>query len=180
MKVEMREFYRGRVDLLGSAKVSKLGRGFKITRLGGRHSPCLNAKAKQTRDLLPFVCEQLEKHRRAIRGWAAPITAAARHLQDFYAYVSRDSRAMAPHRLAGLEAAAWGFIQSWAQAEGHPVPKLHYFVHLVEQARTAGNPAFFTTYVDEGFNRQVKKLARSVHGARFSSRVLAKHTRARQ
>eukprot|EP00974_Lingulodinium_polyedra_P088224 8554493-Lingulodinium_polyedra.AAC.1 len=52
-------------------------------------------------------------------------------------------------------------------------PKWHLLLHLASNARRAGNPYSYATFVDEGYNGRLAALARTLHKVTFYRRVLA-------
>lgn len=55
-----------------------------------------------------------------------------------------------------------------------PIPKLHLVQHMGHLAELAGNPKFFSEYLDESHNRVVVKLAQVSSTVEFAARVLAR------
>ena len=47
-------------------------------------------------------------------------------------------------------------------------PKFHLWGHMVAEARSVGNPKFWSTFLDESLNGVLKKSARLVHGGEKS------------
>jgi hypothetical protein len=66
------------------------------------------------------------------------------------------------------------------KAKVPPIPKLHLVQHLGHLAGLAGNPKFFSEYLDESHNRTVVKLAQASSTAEFAARVLARERRSYQ
>ena len=50
-------------------------------------------------------------------------------------------------------------------------PKHHMFVHLLFRAATNGNPAAYSTFVDESDNRKLAAVCRAAHVAVWEVRI---------
>ena len=74
-----------------------------------------------------------------------------------------NGRDMSPAALRTLETATSRFLANWRAWGGHMVPKHHMFWHLAQRARHHGNPRFYWTYPDEGENRSMSAVAKSLH-----------------
>ncbi|CAK0819398.1 unnamed protein product, partial [Prorocentrum cordatum] len=58
---------------------------------------------------------------------------------------------------------------------GHCVFKFHVMVHLAKQVAEKGNPTWYWTYPDEAENRNMQRVAKSLHGGpTFYDRMLEK------
>ena len=52
-------------------------------------------------------------------------------------------------------------------------PKWHFSLDLVYEAGVAGNPAFYSTFLDESYNGKLAKVCRACHSQTFHARVLS-------
>ena len=88
--------------------------------------------------------------------------------------VMKEPRSLTPEmQQRCVEAAISGC--SWAKDAGIRLkPKAHLLVHLCKQQVLAGNMSFFATFEDESFLKDVSRVIRRAHRARFAGRVLAK------
>ena len=77
--------------------------------------------------------------------------------------------------LVSLQTGCLGFLQAWKEYKGHCVFKFHMMVHLGEQVAQKGNPTWYWTYPDESENRNMQRVAKSLHGgSTFYDRMLEK------
>ena len=130
----------------------------------------------ECRHLLGFVQSLVDKHcaELEVAGWKGnELVKAVGHLEKMYTMLEAFPHAMDKAQSRALSRAARKCLKSAQKAEVHMIPKCHMALHCASQ-RCAGNPAFFSTYTDESFNRDVKRIVQSLHKADFSMRLLSK------
>jgi hypothetical protein len=133
--------------------------------LGTQKKPRLKAKAAETRHLVPLVKQLAAESHRFLGQKAAYLKAACDELSNFYNLVSScQERVMPPDDIEKLVTATTKFLTYWRGAGGHFVVKHHMCWHLVERIAEHGNPSFYWTYADEGENRIMSTVAKTLHG----------------
>eukprot|EP00969_Alexandrium_andersonii_P168620 7451884-Alexandrium_andersonii.AAC.1 len=78
--------------------------------------------------------------------------------------MQEEPRAMSPEGLEALQTCTLRFLSLWKSFGGHLVFKHHCMWHLAERASEHGNPRFYWTYADEGENRVMSAVAKTLHG----------------
>ena len=59
-------------------------------------------------------------------------------------------------------------------AGGKFVPKHHLWAHMVHMAKIAGNPRFYSTFLDETLNGVVASIAQSCHQSQWEKRLFCR------
>ena len=96
-------------------------------------------------------------------------------LNNVYETMYREPRRMSDDGLASLRSNMLRFWAFWKAWGGHLVHKHHMCVHLVERSFLQGNTKSSWTYADEGENRTMSRVAKTLHGgSTFYERLLEK------
>ena len=152
--------------------------GFTLSMMGSRSHPAMKTKGVETKDLLPFVMEQLKTHRAAlphpqVRHLILAGEALVRVLDKF------DESPIRVSILAqqAIHDAAKKYLQQ-AKLGGVPdKPKNHQFLHMVHSIQFKGNPNFSATFFNEGLNRVLAAIAAGAHRANWEDRCLSLWTK---
>ncbi len=152
-----------------------------------RHPVC-DAKAKQSRGLFYFAHWLLQRNVERFKSIAAGgqgrhpyerakgLLRSANCLKDWLELVLAAGAVLPPDECAKGQVLAVKHVVLWkAFAEDTLKPKHHAFVELARRLHRAGNPAHYSTYMDESVNALIARLARSVHPANFAVEVLKKY-----
>jgi hypothetical protein len=146
-------------------------------------SPVVDAKAMQSRGLFLFshwLLARTVDHFRPLPqeayDQAKGLLKSAECLRDWLAAIRACGPVMPLAECSRCETLAVKHVVLWrAHTGAAPKPKHHAFVEMSRALRTTGNPAHYSTYLDESINAMVARLARSVHPANFSLEVLKKY-----
>ena len=138
-------------------------------------TPTLKAKGAETRHLLPFVIELVEKPANlACVQHGSELLRACKSLQRVYDIIRDNPRDMGENALQELHDACMDVGEQCEQALVAMIPKFHMLKHIPEMGQLAGNAKFHSTYEDEAFNRDIVRIIQSTHTADFLKRLLAK------
>jgi hypothetical protein len=145
--------------------------------IGKKLSATANLKAKgaETRHLLPFVIELIEKPAN-VAGvqHGSELLRACKSLQRVYDIIRDNPREMGENALQELHDACMDVGEQCERALVPMTPEFHLLKHMEEMGQLAGNAKFHSTYEDEAFNRDIVRIIQSTHTADFLKRLLAK------
>ena len=146
---------------LGHNKVYEVQR-WTMPMLGVPTSRTLATKAAETGTLLDYCVAHLPGRVSRIAHGEA-LLAVGEGLRRTKNVMRDNPRVLPPHALQELlDSVKRAF--SCREAAGIPwTPKWHLMLHLASKARVAGNPRFYSTFVDEDFNGRVAKIACACH-----------------
>ena len=162
LRRRMWAFYNANVRTRGEQ--SAIGRlTFKM--LSSQTCPRLKAKAAESRNLLP-LCLQLVQEGHDLGASGNCLVEATKALCAFYDTMWAEPRQMSAGGLDKLQKQMTRFLLFWKNWGGHMVYKHHCAWHMVERAAFLGNPRFYWTYADEGENRAMGTIAKSLHGGK--------------
>ena len=131
--------------------------------------PCLKAKGGQTRCLVRFCKELMEKYPLGEKGKL--LAKAGEHLLHAYEVMDLQPRRMPAKARAELVAAMVNHVVLYKAAGGHLVYKHHGAIHMCLSATEQGNPKTVSTYQDENENGLIAKIGIHVHGSTFAQSV---------
>ena len=146
-------------------RMTKIGK-LTMKMIGGPTTPCLVSKAAEARHLIPLLPQLCREYPRSLGAGAFLLTRCCNFYAEFFKCMKSEPRDMSPGGLRTLESSMSRFLASWKAWGGHCVPKHHMAWHLVQRARQHGNPKFYWTYADEGENRMMSSVAKSLSGTR--------------
>ena len=158
---------RGRMTEVGRLTLPMLSMGTKKKKDGTstKSHPRLKAKAAETRHLLPMLSQIIAENPGKMGAGAVHLTICVREMNLFYRTMHDSPRQMSPDALRVLESSMSRFLTHWTAWGGHVVFKHHMAWHLAQRARRHGNPRYYWTYADEGENRVMSSVAKSLHGS---------------
>ena len=174
LRRRMKSYYIANQAVLKRGQMSQI---FKISlkMLGPRDNPRLHAKAAETRQLVGLLPELRKEHPQFFTGLALFLPHCCTQLKRFQDIVALNPRRLSPDTQRDLEDCAFAFVHFWKRSGGHKVFKHHAFLHLVLRSRVMGNPRRYWTYLDEGENRAMASIAKSLHqGSNFYFAFLEK------
>ena len=140
--------------------------------LGSATSPTLATKAAETGTLLGFCKDMVDKYKSCLQEKGPPLQAVGTALVQVRDCMRTNPRVMQPAALQALcDNAKRAFVLR--HDAGIPwVPKWHMLLHICQRARCWGNPQFYSTFLDEDFNRRLASLAAVCHKMTWHQRVL--------
>ena len=146
-------------------KRTKIGK-LTLKQLGPHAKPRLRAKAAETRHLVPLLVQLCRENPGFLgrRPKSMYLTQACSEMLQFYKVMEEEPRNMSAQGLLLLRRHMTRFLTFWKSFGGHLVFKHHMAWHLAERAASHGNPKCYWTYPDEGENRQMGTVAKSLHG----------------
>ena len=145
---------------------------FSLKTIGPESAPSLSAKAAETGTLVKFCHWFITKHKGKLTKGEHLFTAGAALVQ--YLTITRKAKPrLTPSEHQGIIASVVRFL-GVRESAGLPwIPKCHLAVHLAFQCRFFGNPMYNGTWIDEGLNRDLSKVAASAHVLVWNRRVLS-------
>ena len=141
--------------------------------LGTFANPCLAVKAAECSTLLRFCRDAMFRHadKLGTQGkYLLEVGNALAGVQDLMVSSPTALDDMTLQRLVDFARRACSLREAAGVAF---LPKWHLFLHICQRARFAGNPAWYNTFVDEGHNGRLAKLAAKCHRTTWFHRVLA-------
>jgi hypothetical protein len=159
LRRRMKAYYKGQL-LQKSTCMNKIS----FAQLGTAKLPCLQAKAAETRRLVPLTKQLTTENPRCLGPKGAYLKAACDELCNFYAILKTQERCMSAESIDRVRTAMTRFLTYWKVSGGHMVIKHHYVWHLVERITDHGNPLCYWKYADEGENRVMASVAKTLHG----------------
>ena len=140
--------------------------------LGSATKPKLNTKAAETKTLVGFCLAELKKFRDTIpRGPGSCLIGIGEAMTEMIDLFDSCPRVLAPANVQRLYDLIKRIFNCWAGAQLGMVPKMHMMLHLVERCRTHGNPAYYSTFLDESLNRTLRDIARAAHATTWAARI---------
>jgi hypothetical protein len=145
---------------------------FDIHILGSKDSRVLKAKAAETGTLLSFAVHLAKTYRtKLVR--ADAVVGAGLALEKYLEITRHSSGQLSASQRQGLADACLRFLVLRGPAGIPFKPKMHLYMHLVQQSRRFGNPKDVGTWHDEGLNRALAAVAGAAHAAVWHKRILA-------
>ena len=140
--------------------------------LGTRAHKHLATKGAETGTLLQYVALAVRTHKAKLGAAGPALAGAGESLVSLLAALRDYPACLSPAMTQTMvDAAKRAFVLA-GQAGVPRTPKWHLMLHVVAKASFSGNPYFHTTFVDEGFNGRLAKLARNAHRLNWHRRVL--------
>jgi hypothetical protein len=169
MRSDIKEYYKSWQKRFPHKQLSKLSKAFSYLHLGKVKKPCLKAKGGQTRCLVRFCTELMQKHDCGANGKL--LAQAGKALLDMYDIMEGEPRRMSLISRRLLVDSVVNHVVFYKAAGGHLVSKHHGALHMALAAGNTGNPRHISTYEDESENGVVAKIGLHVHGSTFSKSV---------
>ena len=137
--------------------------------LGSLKQPCLKAKGGETRCLVKFATELLERNDCGHKGKLLAL--AGRELMRHYEIMDMESRRMTLKGRQELVTTAVNHCSLYKAVGGHMVHKHHGWIHMSLSAGRTGNPKCVSTYEDEHENGVIALIGGVCHGTTFSRSI---------
>ena len=99
---------------------------------------------------------------------------AGQGLCDVIDVLDSSPRKMERFQVQRLYDSVKAMLAGWTAADIEFKPKMHLLFHLVERARTHGNPRFYGTFLDESLNCTLRDIARSAHRLTWEARIFSR------
>ena len=171
-RVELMTWYKEKQRADPDARIYELS-DLTLSMLGSREKQHLATKAAETATLMGFCREACQKY-------AEQLGDRATYLVDMGAALGRVLAIMQENPRAFDARTAQEFVDAIKRAfvlaplANVPyIPKFHLMLHLGHLALELGNPYYYQTFLDEGYNGSLAKLAATCHSTTFYRRVLA-------
>ena len=149
--------------------------------LGSQSKPILAAKAAESKGLLHFAVDLLERHMLQVAGLGADVLlkaqlllSAGRAAVGFETVMNTHSRSFSCAQKNMFFHQYHRFVTLYLQAGGEVTPKVHLMYHLILESERKGNPKFYQTYHDETMNGIVAKIAASCHRLTWARSIMRK------
>ena len=169
---ELFQWYKDQARLHPDKLLQRL-QDLRPTMLGKPNERCLSTKGAETGTLLSFCRDLALRHGKKLGEPGRNLLAMGNDLIAAKQIFASSQRVLTANALQALcDQARRAF--ALREAAGVPwQPKFHLYLHLCERARFHGNPQFYTTFADEGYNGRLSMLASQLHRLTFFRRVLA-------
>ena len=131
--------------------------------VGTNNNRRMKTKAAETWGFTLFLTETMHEHRAVLQ--ADRLIAAGNAIIKFVSLTKEFTATLPAHahqQMLDCVKALHSLLP-----ENSRTPKLHLAVHLVQRARTFGNPKLSQTFRDEGLNKKLKMVCRHCHSANF-------------
>ena len=112
-------------------------------------------------------------HNFAIGDDAAPLIRCGEGILTYIGVLKKSPQRVAPAALQKMYDAMLVFFRFWHLAKLPVKPKLHMLMHMLERTAWSGNPAFHSTFADEGLNKVLAATSRVAHRAVWELRIFA-------
>lgn len=169
MNKAIKAYYKYEREKFPWKRLSQLSKTFSHKCLFQSKRPCLKAKGGQTRCLVKFCTELMQKHGLGTQGRL--LARAGEALMDVYQVMAREPRKVSLEGRQQLVAAMVNHVVCYKAAGGHLVYKHHGAIHMALMAGSLGNPRHISTYEDEHENGMIARIGIGVHGATFAKSV---------
>jgi len=169
MNKDIKKFYRDEKKLNPWKKMSTLSKTFSHVHLGKLNRPCLKAKGGQTRVLVKFCTELMNKYDLGKQGRL--LAKAGASLMDLYATMAEEPRRVSLAGRHKMVESVVNHVVFYRAAGGHLVYKHHGAIHLACMAGFQGNPRHVSTYEDEHENGVIARIGLHVHGSTFAKSI---------
>jgi len=169
MAKHIKQYYKDEHKLDPWKALSALPKTFSHRQLGKVAQPCLKAKGGQTRGLVKFCTQLMQK---AACGESGKLLArSGEALLDAYKIMDAEPRCMSLKARQGLVADMVNHVSFYKAAGGHMVYKHHGCLHMALSSQFLGNPKHVSTYEDEHENGVVARVGLHVHGLTFAKSI---------
>jgi hypothetical protein len=169
IRQDMKTYYANWQKRFPHKQLTRLSKAFSYRHLGNLKMPCLKAKGGQTRCLVRFCTELMQKHNCGDDGKL--LAQSGQALVDMYDIMEHEPRRMSLNSRRLLVQAAVNHVTLYKAAGGHLVHKHHGVLHMAVDAGRTGNPRHISTYEDESENGVVAKIGLRCHGLTFAKSV---------
>jgi uncharacterized membrane protein YeaQ/YmgE (transglycosylase-associated protein family) len=169
MNKDIKAYYKSERQRHPWKKLSPLAKTFSHKCLGQVRKPCLKAKGGQTRCLVQFCTNLMQRHDCGNQGRL--LAQAGEALMEAYQVMEREPRKVSLEGRRQLVAAMVSHVVLYKAAGGHLVYKHHGAIHMALMAGWLGNPRHISTYEDEHENGIIARIGIGVHGATFAKSI---------
>jgi hypothetical protein len=169
MGKDIKTYYTAEHKLNPWKKLSVLPKTFSYRQLGKVAQPCLKAKGGQTRGLVKFATQLMQKHDTTEKGKL--LAMAGNALLELYETMESEPRVVSFSARKQMVSAMVNHDVFYRAAGGHMVYKHHGALHMVLSAGWHGNPKFVSTYEDEHENGVIARVGLHVHGLTFAKSI---------
>ena len=133
----------------------------------------LATKAAETGTLLEFCRDLVAEFKNRLGARGPPLVAVGGSLALMRNIMRTEPTRMSDKACMQLADAAKRAMTLRAAAGVPLKPKWHLMLHLFRHARKKGNPASYSTFVDEGLNGKLAKMARGCHALTWHRSLLS-------
>ena len=141
--------------------------------LGTRNDRQLATKAAETGSLLGFCHETCATYIAKLGERGPFLTSLGAVLQKMFDIMRTNPRVLGPSTAQEFVDCIKRAYVLAPEAGVSFIPKFHLMLHLGHLCEEMGNPYYFQTFLDEGYNGRLCKLAATCHRMTFYKRVLA-------
>ena len=172
-KAELYRWYEQERRRLGQQNVYSVQK-FTLRMLGTPTQPTLATKAAETGTLLQWCALKLAELPTARLGQqGTALHEVGRSFRKMAETMKRNPRVFPNSELQRFVDATISAFQNRESAGIPWTPKWHLMLHVAARARVAGNPRFYSTFLDEDYNFRVAKMAAVCHRFTWHNNLLS-------
>jgi len=145
--------------------------------VGSMADPSLKLKAMETFGFVMFLHDLVAKYHVLFGDSAAMIMASGNALIEYVHLLKGHGPRLSENvliRATDLYNSHMRIMNCFPEFLDHAKPKHHLMFHINFRAAFQGNPWSYTTFLDEGLNKNLKKLLRNCHQRRFEPIALVR------
>jgi hypothetical protein len=140
---------------------------------GKTYARNLATKGAETKCLVPFCLELIDKYRNALTpAVAAAYKGIGESIMGLLAVMQSEDFVMRPASIQSMYDHLNRLYRLWLSSGLACKPKLHLLMHMCDRAHFQGNPAYYATWADESLNRLLASLGMQAHRSVCECRIL--------
>jgi hypothetical protein len=172
---ELFEWYGDNTQRREGESVSRLA-DLTVKMIGSMDSPTLKLKGMETYGFLCFLCFLLGKLNDFVGEAGQTVLQAGEALEEYVQLLKAHGAVLPPHAVQRATEIYNRHIRLMGSLdiEDWTKPKHHLMFHINHRSSFFGNPWFYTTFLDEGLNKNLKKMLRNCHHMRFETLALCR------
>lgn len=144
---------------------------FSLSTIGGQKRSLLRTKGAETKFLLGFVVQCMERRGGRLE-FQNQLVEAGRCLVAYDASVSSMPRRISATDTHQLLQCMKRFCAIAEVAGISPTPKFHLWLHMILRTRFQGSPMYGATWKDEALNKTIRDIAKNAGSVHFDARLL--------
>ena len=152
-----------------------------VNMLGGKPGEIPSFKAVETKHLLPFCVELIDRHHGDLPvAEARPLFEAVRAMVRMCEIFDTAALVVPTNLIQELHDCYNTLMECCKIADVPLKPKNHLLAHLIHNVEVQGNPRYYACFEDEGLNAVLRGIGQSAHRAVWAYRIFANWERVEQ
>ena len=172
-RAELHAFYAERHQEYPAEGLTRMS-DLTVAMVGSRGQPKLKAKGAETWGLCVFIWASCGKHAHRLGRDGPAWRAAGDALLRLVDLMRNAGVTLPPEILQEMMDTYKRHVVLARRLSYNLIPKHHLMFHLLARAASQGNPRFYSTWLDESLNRDLKLVLRNVSQCAFERLALAK------